>query len=204
MQVTRGRVLSAVCSAALLALTGSACATNATTLEQTRSSPTASGTPVSAGAATRPSARTPGHGDRAFLLHEVRTQFPLELTWSDSGAVRDGGSSEIGGQRLDDVLGGIGFPPIDAGDHVYRARITTPEQGRNLQPDLTKPAEIDPTYDDDEVWVIRRHHIPGLIGSLGTARYPETPAPGFIDLAVFIRPDGTWFASQLDEEFPGE
>lgn len=127
----------------------------------------------------------------------VQVDFLTEQPTSQTAA-----GTEILGTSLSRALDKAGLT-MSSDANVYIARVTTPTMGENLEADRSKPARIQPDFNNDLSWVIRFHHVPvAAIGGPIDRRSDRQPEQAFSDLVLFLKPDGFWAASEIPEETP--
>ena len=116
-----------------------------------------SATPVPTDGATTDAEETVAHDLHSVMNIDIR--FTVGTT--------------IDGVSVGTVLAqsGLDFPE---GTDVYTAYVTTPDIGRDLQTDWTKPPEIIPRYDNEHVWILRE---PGYMTLISGGQYVPSASP---------------------------
>lgn len=124
-----------------------------------------------------------------------RYQFRYQM--SDAPVVR--ADSVINGVTLADALTKAQYPPLEPTDQVFEGILYMPYYGKTIS---RNPLKVEPFFDHDQVWVVRRLHIE----TADSGKMGFTPSPSsstyFIDLVTFLGPDGTVAAPELPELDP--
>ena len=91
------------------------------------------------------------------------------------------------------------FDALPQNADVFIGYVTTPEMGKNLEMDATKPAQIQPDFDKDLAWVLRYHHVPTApLGKIGEPAKPDETQQ-YTDMVIFMKSSGFWAGWEIPE-----
>jgi hypothetical protein len=133
----------------------------------------------------------------SIIVQQLKSRgdaYQFTYTPSDAPVLR--GQSVIDGVTLEDAMDLAKEVPLRPSDQVIQGTLYMPYYGEEISKD---PLVVDPVFDHDEVWVIRRFHFEsGSSHKIGfEPDEPETTR--FVDIVEFLRPDGTWVAAEVPE-----
>jgi hypothetical protein len=122
------------------------------------------------------------------VAHDLHSVMNIQINFT-AGTTIDGVSvGTVSAQS------GLDFPE---GTEVYTAYVTTPDIGRDLQTDPSKPSEIVPRYDNEHVWILRE---PGYMsqggGQIGVSPSPTLQLYPVHDIFI-IDPSGDWHGVEV-------